>query len=67
MLQGTTIAFIMSKFSCNTNYAFERLRDIITTYTPHGPLSYRTEEANVEYLKNVLAGVDWTKPALTKS
>lgn len=41
-----------------------KLRNIITTYASQGPVSYRTDEAKVDYLHHALVSVKWAKPAL---
>lgn len=64
IIQGTPLSAIMSQHSCDTSVALEKLRDMITTYTPRSSMSYRTKEAEVEYLQNALAAVEWAKQAL---
>lgn len=66
ILQGMALACIMAKQSCDTSTTLEKLCDIITTSAPQGPISYRTEEAKIEYLHNTLAGIDWAQPARTQ-
>lgn len=66
MLWDTKLTSIISQHSGYTSVSLENLRDSIISYTPQGPILYRTEEANVEYLQSALAGVEWAKPALTQ-
>lgn len=65
-LQGISLTSIMEKESCDTSDGLEKLRNIITRFAPQGPRSYRSEEAKVEYLYNAVAGLSWSKPALTQ-
>lgn len=64
LLQDTTLTFIMSKHFCDTSSAIKRPRDMITSYTPQGSMSNQTEKL-IEYLQNVLVGVDWSKLAFS--
>lgn len=66
MLQCKTLSAIMSQHYYDTSVDLETLRDMITTYTFKGPMSYQTEEAMVEYLQNALTVVKRAKPALIK-
>lgn len=66
ILQSTTLSSIMYQHACDTNVALETLCDIITTYRPQGPMSYRLEEGKVEHLQNTLAVVERAKSALTE-
>lgn len=64
-LQILTLGNVMDKKHCDVSEALEKIQNIITTYAPQGPWSYRIEEAKVEYLYNVVVGNEWCKIPLT--
>lgn len=66
LLQDSTIASIMFQKFFDTCSALNKLRDMVTTNTTRGHMAYQTEEANLEFLQNVLAGGEWAKLAFTQ-
>lgn len=56
----------MEKEACDAGSALEKLRNTITKYAIQGALSYRTDEAKMDYLYDTLCGAEWAKPALTQ-
>lgn len=65
-LQGLKLPAVIQKENCDVTDSLGKFRTTITRYAPQGPMSYRTEEAKVEYLYNSVIGLPWTKPALTQ-
>ena len=53
-LQGLKLSEIIQKESCDICTGLERIREIISKYTPNGPEVYRNDPSNVEYLQNAV-------------
>lgn len=65
-LQSLSLNAIVSKESCDVSEGLEKLRNTIVKFAPQGPMSYRSEEAKVEYLYNAVVNCEWAKNALTQ-
>lgn len=55
----------MEKESFYTSDGLEKLWNIIKRFSFQGTSSYRSGEAEVEYIYNYLSGFSWKKPSLT--
>lgn len=56
----------MQKKKCDGKNELEKIRNIISRYSPHGPVSHQMEEATVRYLYNPVPGLSQAKAALTQ-
>lgn len=64
MLHSSTLSNIMENELCDASTALENLRDTIRRFASPSPLSYHTEEAELEYLYKSLSKIDRSKPVL---
>ena len=64
-LQGLKLSEIIQKESCDISTGLERIREIITKYTPNGPEVYRNDPSKVEYLYNAVLDQSWASSVLT--
>lgn len=65
-LQSLSLTSIMEEKSCSVAEGLEKLREVITKFTPQGPRTHRSEEDKVEYLYDAVIGAEWAQPALTQ-
>ena len=55
----------MENVNCDLSGALDKLRKTINKFALQGPLTYRSEEAKVEYLSDAVVGQTWASSALT--
>lgn len=60
-LQIVMLKVTIEKESCDTSKAQKRLREITTKYFQQGPDYTAPNEAQLKYVRNTVAGLEWVK------
>ena len=64
-LQGLKLSEIIQKKSSDISTGLERIREIITKYTPNGLEVYHNDPSKVKYLYDAVLSKSWASSVLT--
>lgn len=64
-LQSLTLSSIISKENIGISEGLDKLRNVIEKFSQQGPLSYRTDEAKIEYLFDALNDQEWASSTIS--